>query len=340
MRAENGFGSVVKLSGNRRKPYAARLTLGWKNGKQQRKYIGYYKTKKEAIMALAEYHHHGYNLDSYKLTLGEVYDRWIKRLESKASKNVLSSHQMAYSRFGKMEDVPLINLKADQLQDWMDGIDLKPGSKRRIKSTMIQLFKYAIMNDIVHTNYAEHIEITEKTEKVGKVFTDEEIQILWNNIDNSTVQWIIILLYTGMRIGELLSLTSDTIYLDEHYMVGGSKTEAGKDRIIPLHESIVPLVEKQLGNARPLIRDEKGRKMSYQKALKLFKATMVELDLYDHNPHDTRKTAVSIMHGANIPMETIRIIVGHSGKGITETVYLHKTPQELVEAINQIKIDI
>lgn len=50
------------------------------------------------------------------------------------------------------------------------------------------------------------------------------------------------------------------------------------------------------------------------------------------------KTGVSLMHEAGIPIETIRIIVGHSGKGVTETTYLYKTPKELVEAVNQIKI--
>jgi hypothetical protein len=44
------------------------------------------------------------------------------------------------------------------------------------------------------------------------------------------------------------------------------------------------------------------------------------------------------MHRANIPMETIRIIVGHSGKGVTEQVYLRKHPTELVEAINIMEI--
>lgn len=338
MRAENGFGSVVKLGGNRRKPYAARITVGWKDGKQQRKYVGYYKTQTEALIALAEYHKNGYDIDLANATLGEVYDRWITRLEQKVSKNVLNSHNMARMRFDRLANVPIVRLKADQLQDWMDGIDdLSPGSKKRLKSTMIQIWKYAIKNDIVSTNYAEHIEINEKVEKTGKVFTDQEIKTLWDNVDNPTAQWILILMYTGMRIGELLAMTSDSIYLDKRYMVGGSKSEAGIDRVIPIHDAISPLIQKQLGKSKFLMRDEKGRKLSYAKALEQFKRFMINYK-WEHLPHDTRKTAVSMMHGAGIPIETIRIIVGHSGKGVTETVYLYKTPYELVEEINKIKI--
>lgn len=339
MRHENGFGSLIKLSGNRRKPYAVRITTGWKDGKQIRKYLGYYKSETEALLALAEYHKHGFDIDLSKLTLGEVYQRWIERLEPKVSKNVLISHNMAYARFDRMANIPLVNLKADHLQDWMDGIDdLSAGSKKRLKSTMIQIWKYAMKNDIVDNNYAEYIEIKEKVEKTGKIFTKQEIQILWDNVDNYTVQWILILMYTGMRIGELLEITSNNIYFDQQYMVGGLKSEAGIDRIIPLHDAIVPLVHKQLGKAKFLLRDDKGRKLSYAKALNDFKRTMSELSLEDHLPHDTRKTAVSMMHSSGIPIETIRVIVGHSGKGVTETTYLYKTPYELVEAINLVKI--
>lgn len=338
-RHENGFGSIVKLSGNRRKPFAVRITTGWKDGKQIRKYLGYYKSEAEALVALADYHNNGYDIDLSKLTLTDVYTRWINRIENKVSKNVLSTHNMAYSRFENLGRMQFINIKADQLQDWMDNIDLKPGSKKRLKSTMIQLYNYAIRNDLTKTNYARYIEIREKTEKKGIVFSDEELQIIWDNADDSVAQWILILIYTGMRIGELLSLTADTIYLDEGYAIGGSKSEAGIDRVIPFHRDIMPFVRNQLGNAKHFIRDEKGRKLSYQKGLKLFKTFMEEHKLNtEHLPHDTRKTAVSLMHSSGIPMETVRVIVGHSGKGVTETVYLYKEPKELVDVINTMNI--
>jgi integrase len=242
-------------------------------------------------------------------------------------------------RFDKLGDKQLSLIKADHLQDWMDNIDLKPGSKKRLKSTMIQLYNYAIKNDLTHTNYANYIEIKEKVEKKGIIFNDKELKALWDNSDNMVAQWILILIYTGMRIGELLSLTSEDIHLDEGYAIGGSKSEAGIERVIPFHRDIVPFVKNHLGNAKYLMRDEKGRILSYNKSLNLFKKYMEEHNLnVEHLPHDTRKTAVSLLHSAGIPMETIRVIVGHSGKGVTETVYLYKEPKELVEIVNTLEI--
>lgn len=340
MKLANGSGSIIcldKTGKKRRKPWAVRITSGWKNGKQVRKYLGYYRTQNEALIALAEYHKNNYDIDMSKLTLGEVYDKWISRIEHKVTQNALNAHNMAKIRFGKMADVPIAKIKADQLQDWMDSIELKPSSKIRLKSTLNQVYNYAIKNGIITTNYVQYIEIDEKIEKTGKIFSDEEIQTLWENKDDPTVRWILILIYTGMRIGELLQMTSSTMFLSSSYMVGGLKTEAGKDRVIPIHDEILPLVKEQLGRAKFLMRNSHGNKLTYQTALRHFDSVMDKFG-WEHKPHDTRKTAVSLMHSAGIPIETVRIIVGHSGKGVTEQVYLYKTPKELVEAINTIDI--
>lgn len=339
MRNENGFGSIIcldKTGKKRRKPWAVRITTGWKDGRQQRQYLGYYKTQAEALIALAEYHKNGVNLDVTKLTLGEVYDQWIKRKAMTISESALNIHKMAYQRFGSMANMPMKDIKKIHLQNWLDGINLKPASKGKIRSTMYQLFEYAVAYDIVQKNYAKDLEITEKVEKTGAIFTEEEIKLLWENKDDQMAQYTLILIYTGLRIGELLAMKRDTIYLDKGYMVGGSKTEAGKNRVIPIHNKIIPLIEQNLTN-NYLVYSNRGGAFTYSGIKPRFKKLMDKLGM-EHRIHDTRKTAVSIMHSAGIPMETVRIIVGHSAKGITEAVYLYKEPQELVDAVNTINI--
>lgn len=335
-RHENGFGSIVKLSGNRRKPFAVRITTGWKDSKQVRKYLGYYTSEAEALIALAEYHKGGYDVDLAKLTLEEMFDRWYARIESKASRTVLSSHNMTKTRFGDLGKKPIREVKADHLQDWFDEIDLKPNTKNRIKSTLHQLFDYAIKNDIVDKNPAKFLTIGEKAEQVGKIFTDEEIQVLWDNADtNIHAQTVLILIYTGMRVGELLELRAENLHLDEAYAIGGSKTEAGRDRIIPFHNKILPIVKARYEKYGCIVPNKKGEPLVYRSFQRYFGNLMDEFG-WSHKIHDTRKTGISLMHRAEIPIETIRIIVGHSGQGVTEKVYLKKTPEDLVKAINKL----
>lgn len=341
MKLQNGAGSIVcldKTGKKRRKPYGVRITLGWKDGKQLRKYIGYYATQQEAIVALAEYHQGSINLDFNNITVNELFDEWQKRIEKKKlSESVMRTHNMAKSRFGALGKKRVKDVRSAHWQTWLDTIDLKPSTKGKIRSTVQQMLEFAVSNDIVNKNYAKSLDIDGKIEHTGSVFTKEELDVLWDNADDKHVQQLLIMIYTGMRIGEMLAIHRTQIFFSGGYIIGGLKTKAGKDRIIPLHDKIIPLVKQQLGDNTWLIQSNRGTAMSYQNASvnyeKIFKKYGMK-----HKPHDCRKTAVSIMHSAGIPMEVIRMIVGHSGKGVTERVYMYKTPQELVDYVNTISI--
>lgn len=339
-RHQNGFGSIVKLSGKRRKPFAVRITTGWEDGKQVRKYLGYYASEAEALMALAEYHKGGFDIDFSSITLNEVYDMWMKRLEKKdLSVSVMRIHNMAKSRFGRLGTMRIRDIKKHHLQDWLDESELKPNSKAKLRSTLHQIFTYALDNDIIVKNYAANLEINEKVEKTGSIFTAKEIDTLWKHKDDRFVQQLLIMIYTGMRIGELLAVKRDHINFEESYLIGGSKTDAGKDRVIPIHHKVMPLILEQLGDRTFLVQSKTQIKgMSYTHIRRKYDKLNERFGM-EHNPHDCRKTAVSLMHTAGIPMEVIRVIVGHSGKGVTEKVYFYKEPKELVEFINKIQID-
>ena len=338
MKLANGSGSIVQLRGNRRKPYAVRVTEGWKDGKQVRKYIGYYATQAEAIAALGEYHKNGVDVDLTKLTVGEVYDMWYKRLERKNSTSVLSAARTTHKHLSPLLKVQMSKLKTTMLQDWLDGVDLKPSSKGKLRSGVHQLFEFALTNDIVTKNYAKGLEINEKIEKSGAVFTDEEIKWLWDNQDKEIARTTLILIYTGTRISELLDIDKKDIHLDENYMVGGVKTEAGRNRVIPIHHKIKPLIEMQLEKGNRIITTQSGKPMTYRGFYTNFQ-TLMKQQGWEHKIHDTRKTGTSLMHSAGIPMETVRIIVGHAAQGVTEKIYIYKQPSELVDAINMIEIN-
>lgn len=342
MRAENGFGSIVcldKTGKKRRKPWAVRITTGWKDGKQQRKYLGYYKSQAEALVALAEYHKDGYDIDMSKFTLRQTFDEWFKTQEKRnLSKSVLATHKMTYNRLGRFGNTPIKNIKSKHLQTWFDGIDLKPATKGKVKNTLTMVFDYATQNDIVSKNYAKFIKIDEKPEKTGKVYTEDEIKLLWEHKDEENARILLILTYTGLRVGELLNISRDDIHFDEQYMIGGLKTEAGRDRVIPIHSKILPLLKEQLGDNKWVIQARHGGQRHYNVLLNQNIKFMTKYGL-DHKFHDTRKTAISLMHTAGIPIETVKIIVGHVGDNVTEKIYLYKNPEELVKMINKVEIN-
>ena len=80
MKNPNGYGSVVKLSGKRRKPFWIRKTAGWnEKGQPIYKTIGYTATREEGNILLAEYNKNPWNVDTAKLTLKELYDLWVEK---------------------------------------------------------------------------------------------------------------------------------------------------------------------------------------------------------------------------------------------------------------------
>lgn len=82
MKLPNGFGSVYKLSGRRRRPWVAAKTFGWEfdekgqKVKQKQQAIGYYATRQEAMTALVQYNENPYDLNFNKTTFSEVYEKW------------------------------------------------------------------------------------------------------------------------------------------------------------------------------------------------------------------------------------------------------------------------
>ena len=85
MKLPNGYGSVVKLSGKRRKPYIVRKTVGWHYDKEKDKQVqdfiivGYAVTRAEGLQMLADYNNNPFDSRAAKMTFAEVYEEWSKR---------------------------------------------------------------------------------------------------------------------------------------------------------------------------------------------------------------------------------------------------------------------
>lgn len=339
MRQANGTGSVFKLSGKRRRPWAVRITAGWTDdGKQIFKYLSYHEKKVDAIKALAQYNTNPYDVESSKATFEDIYDKWSEAAYKTLSVSSVKTYKSAYKNTTKIQKMVFRDLRTNALQDVVDKID-SASMARMTKFLFQKMYTYALENDIVEKDYSQYVKLLQKKEaKEKSPFSFNEIKTMWDKVD--TVEYadlVVILLYTGMRIGELLDMTKDNIHLEERYMVGGSKTEAGKNRVIPIHKKIIPLIEKRMEKSKSeyLFTNTLGKKLTY--ALFMSKYWGMILPYLDGNrtPHDTRHTFISRMDSLGVSRITIQRIVGHSNKETTE-IYIHKSLDELLEAVDML----
>lgn len=342
MKLQNGYGTIYKEKGNRRNPYRVRATIGWdENGKQLYKELGYVESYPKGIERLELYHNSPYMIDNEKITFNDVYKLWSEKKYPLLSKSAIEGYKNAYRYCDDLYNVPFKDIKVPIIQKTVDKADGRLATQKKIKGLIGLLFDYAMANDIVNKKYSDYVILGEQKEKIIRTpFSEEEILLLWESADVlDFADTILILIYTGMRINELLSMEIKNIYLDENYMVGGSKTTAGKNRVIPIHKRIKPLIERRLKNNTSdyLIKNNANHKIDYTNYLGRNWATVMETLNMQHKPHDTRHTFATRMDDAGANKLCIKLIMGHAIPDVTDGIYTHKTIQKLLEAVNLLK---
>ncbi len=338
MKMTNGFGGVSKLSGKRRKPYMAFKTVGWEYLEDKGKYrqikqvIGYETSRSKAFELLAKYNVDPYDINANKKKFKELFEEWIKIKEQECKDGLLSvksisRYKNANRYYDKIENMAFIDIKLNHLQAIIDECQYGYSTKCDIKCLYSLLYKYAINLDMsLKKDVSPYLNLGKKKKsELHTSFTSEELKLLWNNVNKfEFIEIILIMIYTSFRPSELFSVKE--IHLNERYMIAGIKTEAGMDRIIPIHKSIAPFVKKWLVSNK--INEFNYRKINYE-----FNKTMAQLNM-EHIPHDCRHTFATMMDNTAANKICIKLIMGHTITDITDGVYTHKSIEQLVETID------
>lgn len=122
-RLPNGFGSVYKLSGNRRKPWAARKTVGWKDsGQPIYAFVGYYSSRTEALTALSDFNKDPYDLQIGTITFEQLYTRWSDEHFKKISHSGVISYSSVHRYCDAISSMRVVDIKLDHLQKPCDSL--------------------------------------------------------------------------------------------------------------------------------------------------------------------------------------------------------------------------
>ncbi len=341
MRNPNGYGSISKLSGKRRRPYMVRITTGFDvNGKQLMKVLGYYRTRTEAMKALADFNDNPYDVNLNDITLKEILDRFMKNRRGTITESTLKTYKVWYNYLKPLYNKKIKDLRTLELQNFINSLShLSTGSLKLIKSFIGMLFKEAMEMDIIIKDYSQFIKLPKHKVKIErKVFTDEEIALLWSNVDRiDYIDTILILIYTGMRINELLKLKKISIDLRQNIITGGSKTEAGKNRIIPIHPKILPLIIKRMNNKTEyLVPNRRGTNYYKYSNFRRFEfIRIMELLGMEHTIHDTRHTFATLISDVSNNEGAITEIIGHTNINMTRK-YIHTNIEKIRAEIEKI----
>lgn len=164
------------------------------------------------------------------------------------------------------------------------------------------------------------------------------------------------MIYMGFRLGEMTILRPEHIHIDDGYVIGGIKTEAGRDRIIPFPPNI-PEIEgffsKWLIGTKPEERlfpvtSKRFRHLYFYQPLSelgMIDGTLLPgsgntwtFDNPHHlTPHSTRHTFASLSASAGMRPENLQKTIGHADYSTTAEVYIHKNIAELKAEMSKLK---
>lgn len=352
MKMANGMGSVYKLSGKRRNPWIARKTKGWDldeaTGKAKQLYItiGYFPTRQEALTALVNYNNNPYDIETNTITFEEVYERWSVAHFQTIVPSAQRTWVSAFNHSKPLHKMRMRDIRANHLEGAIKEAKVGDSTKQRMKSLYNLMYKYALKYEIVDKDYAALCDNVKRGKPtiVRVPYTDLEIATLWENVTFPFVDMVLIGIYSGWRPQELSILQIADIDLEAWTYYGGLKTDAGRNRCVPIHPLVRDLVKVNyekavaMGSAY-LFNDESGQQgthLTYDKYRGRFNKINKKLGM-SHRPHDTRHTFITRAKDVNVNEYILKLMVGHSIEDVTEKVYTHRTMQQLQEEIAKIK---
>ena len=351
MRLPNGLGSVHRIGDgkSRRKPWRARVPaevdFNIETGKATQKYItiGYFENEIDAIQALMDYRKNPYTLEAATATFAEVYEMWSEKKFAKALPSTQAAYSAAFKNCEALHKMKIRDIRTIHLEQIMQTIPYGFQVQNRLKTFWGQVFKYAMEHDIIQKNYAEFVKLRDSDPGTKRTaIAEEDVRKIWDAAvsGDQSAQLAMIYIYTGMRPSELLLVEKKNVDLENRILIGGLKTEAGKDRHVPIHTCILPFIERLMATDGDLLvtRDDGGKIKIYTNRSYTYyhwQPLMDRLGLTEYTPHYTRHTCATMLREANVEEDLRKLILGHSNADITDR-YTHHKDYMLVEAIDKL----
>lgn len=326
MRNPNGFGTVYRMSGKRRKPWRATVN---------KVTIGYFETKAEGLKALGKHDPNNFKPKS-ALTLKEV--REMLQGAKIFTKGQKKSYNAAWKYLETLYDVPIKEIRPTDMQLILDQTYEKK-SQSTVKPILALLkltFAYAFEQDIIEKDYTTSLKLPKSDTKEKIPFTNEQIKIIQKS-KNEWKESALVLIYMGWRIDEFLSLRIKDVDLEEMLIKGGGKTDAGRFRVVPIHKKIQPIIKKWVENNKEYVLEFKGKRMTannYRE--RYFKPLMAELSMDGMTPHNCRHTCATLLAKAGASTKEIQLIMGHAEYSTTAQTYTHLDIEDLKNAMKKI----
>ena len=316
----NGDGSVYK----RGTTWAACVTI-YDGGKERRTKTKYgFETKRAAILALPELKQKllGNVRAAERVTFAELYDRWEPYYEPRIGKTTLDGYKAAYTWFAPIHKLQFSEITAEDLQECVDACKRGKRTKENMKSLAMQLYKFAGAIRLTTHNYAQYIYCGNDPEGTREAFSMDEVEKIRQAAAQGApyADYVLALIYTGFRPGELLGLLRDQYDAANGWFVAGGKTAAGTNRTVTISPKIKPIVDALATKAAPYIfPNQSGGRMTDEHFRKYcFNPLMAALGISGKVPYSCRHTFANLLKNVAGSDTDKAALMGHADASMTK----------------------
>jgi integrase len=323
------------------------------------KSIGTYVTREEAEAVRAEM----LKKPASPYTASTLRDMYNLFKESREYKKRAASTRELYDLSWKYLQ-PLWDFKISALyaQDFQIILDkmVEDGLSRSMlekeQSLISKLYQTAIGWRVVEANLASVLTIEGKETEEREIFNDDQILRILRQLDDPTGEMVIALMACGARLFELIQFKHEDYHrtADGAYVIGGCKTEKGRNRVMPILAFGIPAFDRAYENSvagQPLFSNRHGNKWNEnnwrnRRFYPFLEALGIQENPYDDNgkrkpefagrlatytPYTTRHTYASLCDRAGVDKELLKRAVGHTEPSKTlDEIYLHPSIKQML----------
>jgi integrase len=357
--------------------YQRSITVGRKpDGKLKRKTI-YAKTIKELEQKAADYERqlrHGTLSNNEKMTFGELAEVWLRDYKPTISMNTragyirtLNNHLLPELSTYKLKDLKSHHLQA--IINRMAENGKAENTMTKVKLAAVQIMQIAMDNDVIYRNVFQKVTVPSVEAIKRRPLTDEEKSLVTRTYAGHRMGVpALLLLYCGLRRGELIALTWGDITIKDKSInvnkgvvfnhnqphIEKPKTAAGV-RTVPIPETIIDaLKEYRKGIKSTMVCPSASGSMMSERAFKcawmsyihylniqaggrVASRSRAKLSVIDNiTPHMFRHTYATILYNAGVDVKSAQRFLGHADISMTLKIYTHLSQQKEQEAIDSL----
>lgn len=271
----------------------------------------------------------------------ENYRNYLK-YERAYSDNTVGAYMNDLNKYEEFLKKDILKSDTEDLEKYLKYIKNLESTTVAHKITSIKsYFNYNIKRGIVSVNPADKVSRPKLTKHLPEYLTEEEVGKLLDVEVKSPYDYrnktILELLYSsGIRISELVNIKTPN-YDSEECLIR-IMGKGSKERIVPLGDYAVNIMNDYMNNYRPLINkkhtdyifiNNRGDKISRQFIFKVIKKEALKKGIKkDISPHTLRHTFATHLLKNGADLRIIQELLGHENISTTQ-IYTHVTNNKL-----------